>query len=88
MNENQPLPNRDLIELCKQRLLNENIYAEGLSPYASKLYSALLILNNNFYSDILPNGSFDLAVGFLQNVTDIMFVYLKESLDRNEKVVE
>ena len=39
-------------------------------------------------SDILVNGelNFEITTEFLQKVVDMIFIYIKESLDRNEKV--
>lgn len=41
---------------------------------------------NLSYKDMLPTGSFDITVEFLQKVTDMMFAYINKSIDRKEKV--
>ncbi len=42
----------------------------------------------NFIKDILVNGELntEITTDFLQKVVDLIFIYIKESFDRNEKV--
>lgn len=61
--------------------------------FIQRVCSKLIILSlciflfmNLSYKDMLPTGSFDITVEFLQKVTDMMFAYINKSVDRKEKV--
>jgi hypothetical protein len=51
-------------------------------------YSYIYFLRINFIKDILVNGELntEITTDFLQKVVDLIFIYIKESFDRNEKV--
>ena len=39
------------------------------------------------FQDILPNGNYELTVEFLKKITDMMLVYIKQSLNREQKIL-